>query len=68
MLFTLVTKGKLDIDTAAAVSYTHLVVYKRQEFVSTLYSRKNIRVRDRATLVNLLIGLNGYTAVSYTHL
>ncbi|MFR4803218.1 MAG: hypothetical protein ACLT98_07830 [Eggerthellaceae bacterium] len=26
----------------------------------TLDRRKNIRVRDRATLFNLLIGLNGY--------
>ena len=26
--------------------------------------RKNIRVRDRATLFNLLIGLNGYTVCS----
>ena len=27
-------------------------------------SRKNIRVRDRATLFNLIIGLNGYTVCS----
>lgn len=27
-------------------------------------SKKNIRVRDRATLFNLLIGLNGYTVCS----
>ena len=26
--------------------------------------KKNIRVRDRATLFNLLIGLNGYTVCS----
>ena len=33
---------------------------------SSLYlnAKKNIRVRDRATLFNLLIGLNGYTVCS----
>ena len=38
--------------------------YFSEEFVSTLDSRKNIRVRDRATLFNLIIGLNGYTVCS----
>jgi DNA-binding transcriptional LysR family regulator len=32
-----------------------------EEILSTLSHRKNIRVSDRATLFNLLIGLNGYT-------
>lgn len=32
-----------------------------EEILSTISSRKSIRVSDRATLFNLLIGLNGYT-------
>ncbi|MGC7873183.1 LysR family transcriptional regulator [Desulfosporosinus sp. SYSU MS00001] len=32
-----------------------------EEILSTLTHKKNIRVSDRATLFNLLIGLNGYT-------
>ena len=39
-------------------------MYKRQELFSTEVREKNIRVRDRATLFNLLIGLNGYTICS----
>lgn len=38
--------------------------YFSEEPASTLDRRKNIRVRDRATLFNLLIGLNGYTVCS----
>lgn len=32
-----------------------------EEILSTLLRRKTVRVSDRATLFNLLIGLNGYT-------
>ncbi|AJY76874.1 LysR family transcriptional regulator [Paenibacillus beijingensis] len=32
-----------------------------EEILSTLLHKKSIRVNDRATLFNLLIGLNGYT-------
>ena len=32
-----------------------------EEILSTLSHKKSIRVSDRATLFNLLIGLNGYT-------
>jgi DNA-binding transcriptional LysR family regulator len=35
--------------------------YFSEEILSTLDRRKNIKVRDRATLFNLVIGLNGYT-------
>ncbi|KAB8127486.1 LysR family transcriptional regulator [Gracilibacillus oryzae] len=35
--------------------------YFSEEILSTLTRLKNIRVTDRATLFNLLIGLNGYT-------
>lgn len=38
--------------------------YFSEEVLSTLDRRKNIKVRDRATLFNLLIGLNGYTVSS----
>lgn len=35
--------------------------YFSEEILSTISRPKNIRVTDRATLFNLLIGLNGYT-------
>lgn len=38
--------------------------YYSEELTTTLDRSKNIRVRDRATLFNLLIGLNGYTVCS----
>lgn len=38
--------------------------YFAEEILSTLDHQKNIKVRDRATLFNLVIGLNGYTVSS----
>lgn len=38
--------------------------YFSEEILSTLDRNKNIKVRDRATLFNLVIGLNGYTISS----
>lgn len=38
--------------------------YFSEEIQSTLFHKKNIHVSDRATLFNLLIGLNGYTVSS----
>ncbi len=38
--------------------------YFSEEILSTLDHKKNIKVRDRATLFNLVIGLNGYTVSS----
>ncbi|WP_460643775.1 LysR family transcriptional regulator [Lacrimispora brassicae] len=35
--------------------------YFSEEILSTAFSRKIIRVSDRATIFNLMIGLNGYT-------
>lgn len=35
--------------------------YFSEEILSTAYHKKSIHVSDRATLFNLLIGLNGYT-------
>lgn len=42
----------------------HNAFYYSEEMFSSLPRNKNIRVRDRATLFNLLIGLNGYTICS----
>ena len=42
----------------------HNSFYYSEEIFSTEVRKKNIRVRDRATLFNLLIGLNGYTICS----
>lgn len=42
----------------------HNSFYFSEEIFSTVNRPKNIRVRDRATLFNLLIGLNGYTICS----
>lgn len=38
--------------------------YYSEEVLSTFDIERNIKVRDRATLFNLLIGLNGYTVCS----
>jgi len=38
--------------------------YFSEEILSTLDRKRNIKVRDRATLFNLAIGLNGYTVSS----
>lgn len=38
--------------------------YFSEEVLSTLDRRKNVKVSDRATLSNLMIGLNGYTVSS----
>lgn len=42
----------------------HNSFYYSEEIFSSVVRYKNIRVRDRATLFNLLIGLNGYTVCS----
>ena len=42
----------------------HNSFYFSEEFLNMLELPKNIMVRDRATLFNLLIGLNGFTVCS----
>ena len=42
----------------------HNSFYFSEEVFAAVERKKNIRVRDRATLFNLLIGLNGYTVCS----
>lgn len=56
-----------DLDDYPFLSYeqgSYNSFYYAEELTSTLDRRKNIRVRDRATLFNLLIGLDGYTISS----
>ena len=38
--------------------------YYSEEILSTVSRSKNIRVRDRATMIDFIIGLNGYTVCS----
>lgn len=56
-----------DLDDYPYLSYEqgqYNSFYYSEELLGTLDRRKNIRVRDRATLFNLLIGLDGYTVCS----
>jgi DNA-binding transcriptional LysR family regulator len=56
-----------DLEPYPRLSYeqgAHNSFYFSEEILSTLESRKDIMVCDRATLFNLLIGLNGYTICS----
>ena len=46
------------------LSRESIILYYAEERYSRVLRKKNIRVRDRATLFNLLIGLNGYTICS----
>lgn len=56
-----------DLEPYPRLSYEqgeHNSFYFAEEILSTLECRKEIVVRDRATLFNLLIGLEGYTICS----
>ncbi len=56
-----------DLEPYPRLSYEqgeHNSFYFSEEILSTLESRKEIMVCDRATLFNLLIGLDGYTICS----
>lgn len=56
-----------DLDPYPRLSYEqgeHNSFYFSEEILSTIDRKKNILVRDRATLFNLLIGLDGYTICS----
>ena len=62
---TIITNGELE--TYPYLSFEqgkHNSFYFSEEIFSVSERKKNIRVRDRATLFNLLIGLNGYTVCS----
>lgn len=66
----LATKKTVDWDDLEPYPYLsfeqgeHNSFYYAEERYSRVLRKKNIRVRDRATLFNLLIGLNGYTVCS----
>ncbi len=56
-----------DLEPYPRLSYEqgeHNSFYFSEEILSTLESKKEIHVSDRATLFNLLIGLKGYTICS----
>lgn len=56
-----------DLDPYPFLSFEqgeHNSIYYSEEMFSDVVRSKNIRVRDRATLFNLLIGLHGYTICS----
>jgi len=63
-------KNKVTFDDLMPYPYlsfeqgSHNSFYFSEEILSTVKKNKNIKVRDRATLFNLLIGLNGYTISS----
>ncbi len=60
-------KDEITLDELEEYSYLSFeqgdynAFYFSEEILSTLDRNKNIKVRDRATLFNLVIGLNGYT-------
>ncbi len=66
----LAEKETIDLDELKPYPYltyeqgNHNSFYFSEEFISTLDMPKNIQVRDRATLFNLVIGLNGFTVSS----
>ncbi len=66
----LASKSSISIDELQPYPYLtfeqgeHNSFYFSEEFLSTLDFNKNIKVRDRATLFNLILGVNGFTACS----
>ena len=42
-------------------------LYFAEEIMPAIERKKNIRVRDRATMTNLVLGLNGFTVASGVH-
>ena len=62
---TIITNEELEIYPYLSFEQgEHNSFYFSEEIFSVSERKKNIRVRDRATLFNLLIGLNGYTVCS----
>ena len=62
---TIITNDELDMHPYLSFEQgEHNSFYFSEEIFSASERKKNIRVRDRATLFNLLIGLNGYTVCS----
>ena len=61
---TLTLDDLLDYPYLSYEQGSHNSFYFSEEILSTITRRKKIKVRDRATLFNLVIGLNGYTVSS----
>ena len=66
----LAVKAKIQLEDLKAYPYLTYEqgernsFYYAEEFLSMLDMPKNIQVRDRATMFNLIIGLNGFTVCS----
>ena len=59
-----------ELDAYPYISYEQGVenaLYFAEEVMPAIDRRKNIRVRDRATMTNLVLGLNGFTVASGAH-
>ena len=55
------------MDTYPFISFEQGVenaLYFAEEVMPSIDRKKNIRVRDRATMTNLILGLDGYTIAS----
>ena len=60
----------LELDAYPYLTYEQGVenaLYFAEEVMPAIDRQKNIRVRDRATMTNLLLGLNGFTVASGAH-
>ena len=60
----------LELDAYPYLTYEQGVenaLYFTEEVMPAIDRKKNIRVRDRATMTNLLLGLNGFTVASGAH-
>ncbi len=56
-----------DLDAYPFISFEQGIenaLYFAEEVMPSIDRKKNIRVRDRATMTNLILGLNGYTIAS----
>ena len=59
-----------ELDAYPYISYeqgTENALYFAEEVMPSIDRKKNIRVRDRATMTHLLLGLNGFTVASGVH-
>ena len=59
-----------ELDAYPYLSYEQGVenaLYFAEEVMPAIDRKKNIRVRDRATMTNLVLGLNGFTVASGAH-
>ena len=59
-----------ELDAYPYISYgqgQENALYFSEEVMDSLDRRKNIRVRDRATMTNLILGLDGFTVASGAH-